>query len=409
MTGIDAALSGCGTIYGWVEGDGSHRLNAWAQAYCWTPAKQAWEQYPLEFQDVDPVGGEYVLERVRAGQWALRFSDHGDDAGTYAVEYHPDAHFVWDAQTVLVTPGSSVFVKGDLDLGAAISGHVYDSAGGPLEGGMVVWYDWDPDAQEWIRGGETPVFEEGRWGMDGFDTWTYRFQFYPPEGPLLADEYWDNSAGLAGGSSITFGVGQILEGYDAWLGTDESVAPVTSLVGLPASGWSRLPLTLTLTASDADSGVEVTRYRLDGGSWMEGTSIDVPAPSTHASDGLHTIDYRSADHRGNWEQSRTSEVQIDTLGPTTSALGGVSVRKGARESFRYKVSDRSPSATLAIAIYRGAKPVKTLRLGAKATGRALTHRWRCTLARGRHTWKFQATDKAVNPQSKMGSRALVVN
>ena len=80
VTGIDAALSGCGTIYGWVEGDGSRRLYAWVQAYCWIQAKQAWEQYPLEFQDVDPVNGEYVLERVRAGQWALRFSDHGDDA-----------------------------------------------------------------------------------------------------------------------------------------------------------------------------------------------------------------------------------------------------------------------------------------------------------------------------------------
>ena len=245
--------------------------------------------------------------------------------------------------------------------------------------------------------------------MDGFDTWTYLFQFYPPEGSLLADEYWDNSAGITGGSSITFGVGQILEGYDAWLGTNESIAPVTSLAGLPASGWSRLPLALTLTANDAGSGVEVTQYRLDGGSWMEGTSIGVPAPATHANDGPHTIDYRSADYRGNWEQARTSEVQIDTLGPKTSALAGVSVRKGARASFRYRVNDRSPSATLTIAIYRGTKPVKTLRLGAKATGRALTHRWRCTLARGRYTWKVQATDKAGNSQSKAGSRTLVVN
>jgi hypothetical protein len=53
--------------------------------------------------------------------------------------------------------------------------------------------------------------------------------------------------------------------------------------------------------------------------------------------------------------------------------------------------------------------MKTLGTGAKPTGRALEYRWACSLARGSYTWKVYATDKAGNPQVKIGPRPLVVN
>jgi len=410
ITGIDAALSGCGTIYGWVEGDGTRLLHAFVQAFCWVPARQEWQWYPLEFQDVDPISGEYSLERVRIGQWALRFSDHGDGTSTYAGEFHPDAHFVWDAQTVLVTPGSSDFVKGDLDLGGTLRGHVFNSSGAPLEGGKVALYDWDPDKQQWGWAGlETPTWADGSYAMDGLDTWTYRLEFFPPEGSALASEYWYNSAGLEGAVDLTWGIGQVRDGYDVWLGTEDAVAPVTRLSGVPASGWSRLPLTLTLTASDAGSGVELSQYKLDSEAWTEGASVSIPAPATHANDGLHTVAYRSADFRGNWEAARASRVSIDTQGPATSALAGVRVKKGSQARFRYRIGDRSPTAKVTIKVYRSTKLVKTLGVGTRATGRALDYRWTCNLEQGRYTWKVYATDKAGNPQERIGAKPLVVD
>ena len=408
VIGIDAALSGCGTIYGWVEGDGTRLLTAFVQALCWVPAHQAWESYPLDSQSVDPISGQYSLERVRAGQWAVSFGDDGGYAGEF---YDGDdgAHFVRDAQLVLVTPGSSVSVIGDLDLGGTIRGHVYDSSGAPLEGVGVNMNDWDPVTQQWVFGSEGPTYREGQWERGGLDDWTYLFEFIPPEGSGLASEYWHNSAGLGGALDVTLGIGQVREGFDVWLGTDEAVAPITSVSGIPASGWSRRPLTLTLTASDAGSGVELSQYRLDGGAWTAGTSVGIPAPATHANDGLHIVDYRSADFRGNWEQAHTRRVHIDTQGPTTSALARVSVKRGTRARFRYRVSDGSPTAKVTIKIYKRAKLVKALRVGTKATGGALFYRWMCRLEQGRYTWKVFATDKAGNRQVRIGSRTLVVN
>jgi hypothetical protein len=410
VTHVDAALSGCGTIYGWVTGDGARLLNACVQAYCWVPARQQWESYPLEFQDVDPTSGEYTIERVRAGQWAVHFGDHGSAAGTYAGEFYPDAHFVWDAQTVLVTPGSSLFVKGDLDLGGTLSGHVFDSTGTPVEGGTVALYDWDPDKQQWSWAGiETPTWADGSYAIAGLDTWTYQLQFIPPEASALASEYWFNSSGPDGAADLTWSIGQVREDYDAWLGTQDAVAPVTSLTGAPASGWSRWPLALTLQAGDAGSGVELTQYKLDGGTWTAGTTVGVPAPATHTNDGLHVVEYRSSDFRGNWEPARTSQVHIDTQGPTTVAVARVSARKGTRTRFRFSVGDVSPTVKVTIKVYRGAKLVKSLGVGTRATGRALDYRWKCSVGRGRYAWKVLATDKAGNPQVKIGSKPLVVN
>ena len=226
VTGIDAALSGCGTIYGWVEGGGTRLLNAFVQAFCWIPARQEWEWYPLEFQDVDPVSGEYALRRVRIGQWAVRFSDHGSGAATYAGGFYGGAHFVWDAQMVLVTPSSSVFVKGDLDLGGTLRGHVFDRAGTPVVDATVALLDWDPDKQQWGWSGMvTPTAPDGSYALDGLDTWTYRLAIYPPDSSGLASEYWDNSAGLDAAVDLSWSIGQVREGYDVWLGTEEDRAP----------------------------------------------------------------------------------------------------------------------------------------------------------------------------------------
>src|SRR5207244_11312433 len=68
------------------------------------------------------------------------------------------------------------------------------------------------------------------------------------------------------------------------------------------SGWQSSPVTVTLTSSDAGSGVNVTEYSVDGHpTYTAGTSVTIPAPADGPNEGAHTIAYFSADHAGNIE------------------------------------------------------------------------------------------------------------
>jgi len=81
------------------------------------------------------------------------------------------------------------------------------------------------------------------------------------------------------------------------------------------AGWGNSAVAVTLTPADALSGVASTEYRVDGGSFQNGTSISIPAPADHSNDGVHTIEYRSTDNAGNAEPLRNATVRIDTQLP----------------------------------------------------------------------------------------------
>lgn len=71
---------------------------------------------------------------------------------------------------------------------------------------------------------------------------------------------------------------------------------------------------INLTATDALSGVQATRWQLDGGSLNTGTSIYVTAA------GPHTLTYWSEDLAGNIEESHQAAFTVsDTLPPVTGA------------------------------------------------------------------------------------------
>jgi len=93
----------------------------------------------------------------------------------------------------------------------------------------------------------------------------------------------------------------------------DTVAPVTTS-DAPA-GWQKGPLTVHFSATDAGSGVDYTKYSLDGGvTWTIGTSVPVSAQGTT------TIRYYSADRAGNVEQTKTATVMIDATAPLASAV-----------------------------------------------------------------------------------------
>jgi Tol biopolymer transport system component/flagellar hook assembly protein FlgD/fibronectin type 3 domain-containing protein len=70
--------------------------------------------------------------------------------------------------------------------------------------------------------------------------------------------------------------------------------------------------TLELIATDDDSGVARTEFRLDDGEWFPAATFTI------ATAGEHLIEYRSTDHHGNVEEPKVLTVTVDNTAPVTS-------------------------------------------------------------------------------------------
>ena len=85
------------------------------------------------------------------------------------------------------------------------------------------------------------------------------------------------------------------------------------------AGWKNADTTVTLTPTDVGgAGIAATHYQIDGTGLQSGTSVLIPAPASHANDGLHTITYYSTDTAGNVEPQESATVRIDTRNPGTT-------------------------------------------------------------------------------------------
>ncbi len=99
----------------------------------------------------------------------------------------------------------------------------------------------------------------------------------------------------------------------------DATPPVTTASGLQAgatTGWQTSGQTVTLAASDAQSGVSATYYKVDGGAQQT-----YSAPFSVSTQGSHAVVYWSVDKGGNIETSHTGYVNIDATPPTTTATG----------------------------------------------------------------------------------------
>jgi len=95
----------------------------------------------------------------------------------------------------------------------------------------------------------------------------------------------------------------------------DQTAPVTTrtIEGSPdALGWHETPVTITLQAQDAASGVKTTQWRVDGGPWREGVTVTLDV------DGKHQFQYFSIDNAGNVEATQEEAIWIDQNPPITS-------------------------------------------------------------------------------------------
>lgn len=89
----------------------------------------------------------------------------------------------------------------------------------------------------------------------------------------------------------------------------DTVAPVTTLVGAP-TGWSRVPVSLQLSATDTGSGVGSINYRLGSGA-----ASPYAGAFQVAAEGVTRVGYWSVDVAGNAETERTADVRIDSAPP----------------------------------------------------------------------------------------------
>jgi DNA-binding beta-propeller fold protein YncE len=183
--------------------------------------------------------------------------------------------------------------------------------------------------------------------------------------------------------------------------TIDYAAPVTTAAGLVGDAHSSWQSSSRVTLSRALDGVSY--YSVDGGAAQA-----YSAPFAVSGTGSHVVLYYSVGPSGVTEAAHLGYVNVDTGKPTTQALAAVKVKKGKAATFRFSVTDLTPSATVTIKIYKGTKLKKTLSAGVKATNSAQSYKWTCSLLKGSYTWKLYATDAAGNAQASVSSKALTV-
>ncbi|WP_164472566.1 OmpL47-type beta-barrel domain-containing protein [Cohnella candidum] len=154
------------------------------------------------------------------------------------------------------------------------------------------------------------------------------------EGNVYTTYFWDGAAWKQAADPVTADLKDLKIGLYAFSALDGSsitadfdyfaVAPVTppdvtapvttatvqSELPQSPSGWYSSDVTLTLTASDEESGVQSTEYRTNGGDWQT-----YSAPVTLTSEGVTTFEYRSRDRQGNLEETKALTVSIDKTAP----------------------------------------------------------------------------------------------
>jgi hypothetical protein len=166
----------------------------------------------------------------------------------------------------------------------------------------------------------------------------------------------------------------------------DTTPPVTTSSGLSLTadaGWTNTAATVTLTPSDALSGVSATYYTIDSGSRQTYAShFSVSDP------GSHKVTYWSTDNAGNVESSHIGYVNIDTTAPVTTA-SGLSATAGPAWSRNATVSLSANDALSGVAATYYAID----------SGSRQTYSGSFKLADGAHTVIYWSVDKAGNVEA----------
>jgi hypothetical protein len=118
--------------------------------------------------------------------------------------------------------------------------------------------------------------------------------------------------------------------------TDDTTVPSTTPALSPqpnAAGWNKESVTLTLSATDDDSGVKEITYSSTGGQQIASTTVQqssVQIPIT--AEGETTISYHATDKVGNDEPEHTFKVKLDKSAPTLDTTNADSVEPDNKQT-----------------------------------------------------------------------------
>ena len=193
---------------------------------------------------------------------------------------------------------------------------------------------------------------------------------------------WQSSVNASDGVSTITGRAIDYAGNVATTGNQtvkvDTAAPSLSLAGASSSGWYTSDVTITASASDALSGLFSTEYRVDGGTWTDGSSV------TLTTDGSHTVDFRAIDKAGLVTLASQS-VNIDKHSPALvfAPVGTLGSNGWYKTTVALGLNASDPASGLALLEYR-------------LDGGAWTNGASVNLSDGSHTVDARATDKAGN-------------
>jgi hypothetical protein len=175
--------------------------------------------------------------------------------------------------------------------------------------------------------------------------------------------------------------------------------------------WHNTDVSVTLTATDSESGPAMTYYSIDGltppvaGGMLSDpntliSTFVIPATADHLNDGIHTISYWSTDNSNNVEVAKSAVVNIDTQAPVTRV-------SGADAKWH-----RKPVTLTLVAQDLGLAGVKQTQV--KIDGRAWTTATTAkVLASANHTWDgihtvyFCSTDNAGNIEVTKSCKVMI--
>jgi large repetitive protein len=172
--------------------------------------------------------------------------------------------------------------------------------------------------------------------------------------------------------------GRTATGSRAWKFDSAAPSMVSNTSGSPVNGWHTSDVTMSLSATDATSGVATStyRYRVNGGAWQTGSSLSITA------DGVYTINAEVQDVAGNTGASSVT-VRLDKVPPTVSPSAS-----GTQQNGWYRtVVDTSANAA---DVTSGLASVQhQVNGGAWQNGASVS-----VSTDGTHTVAFRATDNA---------------
>ncbi len=190
----------------------------------------------------------------------------------------------------------------------------------------------------------------------------------------------------------------------------DTTPPVTVATG-PTTP-QRVTAVVHFSATDAQSGVAATFYRIDGNAWQSGTAAIVTAPANHSMDGVHTVSYYSVDTAGNVAATSQFKVRIDTTRPLlrVRVAKHLVVRRGHFMRMRYRARDAGGACKLLVTISRKAHQRVVRRAYAfkmNRTGPWRRARLRLTLRRGTYVVRLRLADTAGNLSAVKSFRVTV--